>query len=324
MPQSHPSTPDTSVGAQTPCATVTCRAEPVGGWRAHLERMWAYASAPYPPPVRTDALGRFLYGVAQPIFGARLMLRDRGLLGAALAPVVAIALLCSLVALRKLDQGLLAVCITFGVTFAALVPVPPVLFARYYARIAAKARNELGLGPCTPYLKPISQSFGESIAQMVIIAIGVAPVAVAISFAPLWGAIAAFAVHAVWTLHWVVVEGLDSARTLEPGETVDSVSAQERSQRFTPWFMRFHEAPMPGWVRWLLLPLRITGEIVMGLSREWSPEMRIVERNPYLTSGFGVGTVVLLSIPGLNLFFRPALAISGAHLRTRIERQPAD
>jgi hypothetical protein len=27
-------------------------------------------------------------------------------------------------------------------------------------------------------------------------------------------------------------------------------------------------------------------------------------------------------VPGLNLFFRPALAISGAHLRTRIDREP--
>jgi hypothetical protein len=320
MPDPHG---DASAQPARAAGTVTCPSEPVTDWRARLESLRTYASAPYPPPARGDPLGRFFYGVAQPLFGARMMLRDPGLRGAALAPVLAVALVCLLVALRRAEQGAFATILTFFVTFAALVPVPPVLFARYYARIAARARNELGLGPCSPYLKPISQSFGESISQMIIIAIGVAPLTLAISWAPLWGTILAFGLNAVWTLHWVVVEGLDSARTLEPGQTVASVSEEERSARFTPWFMRAHDTPMPGWARALLLPVRMVGEVVMGLSREWSPEMKIIERNPYLTSGFGIGTVLLLSIPGLNLFFRPALAISGAHLRTRLDREPS-
>lgn len=305
----------------------TCKVEPVGdltAWRTHVRRMWVYASDPYPPPIRTDALGRFLYGVAQPLFGARFMLRDRGLLGTALAPVMAVAVVCLLVALRKLEEGPLIVFITFFGTFAALIPVPPVLFARFYARMAAKARNDLGLGPCTAYLKPISQSFVESIGQVIIIAIGVAPLTVLISLVPLWGAIVAFAVQALWTLHWVVVEGFDNARTLEPGQTVASVSEEERRQRMTPWFMRIHDMPMHGAARVLLLPLRVTAEIVMGLSREWAPEMKTIERNPWLSAGFGVGTVILLAIPGLNLFFRPATAIAGAHLCTRIAREPSD
>ena len=318
-------TPDGKPGpahARSGPPTVTSRVEPIRSWRGHFARIWTYASGPYAPPVRSDAWGRFSYGMAQPLLGARLMLRDRSLLGAALAPVIGVALVCLLSALRKADDGALAVVIAFVVTFGALIPVPPVLFARFYARIAAKARNDLGLGPCTPYLKPISQSFGESIAQIVIIAIGVVPLTLAVSLAPLWGAVLAFAVQAVWTLHWIVVEGLDSARTLEPGQTVESVSAEERAQRSTPWFMRVHDSPMPSWLRLVLLPLRVTSEIVMGLSREWSPEMKIVERNPWLSSGFGVGTVILLSIPGVNLFFRPAMAIAGMHLRTRIDREP--
>jgi uncharacterized protein involved in cysteine biosynthesis len=45
----------------------------------------------------------------------------------------------------------------------------------------------------------------------------------------------------------------------------------------------------------------------------------MVERDRALSLGFGVGVVVLLAIPGINLLFRPALVIAAAHLRGQLE-----
>src|SRR5689334_20618046 len=42
---------------------------------------------------------RFLYGFAQPFVGVRVMLRDRTILGEALAPAVLLALVCIAIAL---------------------------------------------------------------------------------------------------------------------------------------------------------------------------------------------------------------------------------
>ena len=71
----------------------------------------------------------------------------------------------------------------------------------------------------------------------------------------------------------------------------------------------------------LLTPLRMFAEVVRALGRPWSFEIRVIEHERALCSGFGIGVVLLLAVPGLNLFFRPALVIGAAHLRGRLERE---
>ena len=69
----------------------------------------------------------------------------------------------------------------------------------------------------------------------------------------------------------------------------------------------------------VLTPWRMLGEVMESMTRSWHRELRLVEADPHLAFGFGLGTVVLLAVPGLNLLFRPALVIAAVHVRTRLE-----
>lgn len=305
--------------------------DPAGtGWR----EAWAYVKsqsrAPTPIPAAIHPHARFLWGLAQPLLGMRVMLRDKTLLGEALLPVGVLVVICFWAALivgpRTGEENfgpVIASIVLFAATFISLAPVPPFVFARHYARMAARARSVLGLGPREAWLEPISMSLGKSIAQMIIIAIGVAPVTIVIGILPLGAFVTAGAllVQATWTLHWMVVEALDNGRTLAPGETVEQVTRVEAALRHDPWFHRWIHHVHHKMLVVVATPFRMVAEIVRALGRSWSHEVRIVERDRVLTGGFALGVVVLLSIPGLNLFFRPALVIGAAHLRGQLERE---
>src|SRR4029079_2116780 len=94
----------------------------------------------------------------------------------------------------------------------------------------------------------------RALGQLVLIAIGIAPVTAAVSLLPVLGVMLVKIVAATWALHWVVIDALDSARTLGPGETLADVD--QRSQAApSPWFARALRAltrPLPG-------PLRSAG-----------------------------------------------------------------
>lgn len=281
-----------------------------------------FSAVALPPPPATEALHRMVWGLSQPFLGARMVLRDRGLLGTALAPVVAIAFLCMLVFLKEADRAWWE---RLGVSFAffvSLAPLPAVLFHRTYARIAAHARVDLGLSPREPYLKSLGQPVTEAIAQSLILAIGVAPITAMVRAWDPTGVGLAFVVTAAWTLHWMVIEGLDSARTLVPGDTVAAVEQRERQGR-VPWFRRPFHGPLPRLLRIVLFPVNLVGQLVAYLSRGWEEELALVERHPWACIGFGLGTFALLAVPGLNLFLRPAVAVGGAHLRGRLELEDA-
>lgn len=302
--------------------------------RAAATRAWDEAEGPSPLPPRHDPRRRFWYGLQQPLLGLRLLLRDRDMMGSALAPTMFVALVCAIAAttsLRVIDEAawwslgntpltrVIAFIAAFFTTFAALAPIPPFLFARHYARVAARARDRLGLGPRLPYLKPITQSIGETVAQSLVIAIGFAPVTLLLASIPTVGGAFAFIAQVVWTMQWMVVESFDNARTLAPHETVKDVLAAERGHEHKPWFARpFARVTHPG-ARKLLFPLLAFVRLVERLARGWGPELRVVERDPALSAGFGAGVFVLLVIPGINLLFRPALVIAAAHLRGQLE-----
>jgi uncharacterized protein involved in cysteine biosynthesis len=304
------------------------------------QRMRWFTSASVPIPPATVTRARFYYGLAQPLLGMRVLLRNRRLLGDALAPVVFVALVCVAVAAaitEDLENGgatssvlgelslpwWLAFTLTFFATFASVAPVPPMLFARHYARLAARARTELGHEPQAPYLKHLRQSAAETIVQTTVIALGMFPLTVAIALVPVFGALCAFVLQLVWTVHWMVVEALDSGRTLAPGDDVEVALARERARRFTPWFVRIVAGVERSPWRRLLTPVRMVNEITETLVRDWGPELRIVERERALMSGFGVGVLIVLAVPGINLLFRPALVVAATHLRAQLEREEA-
>jgi hypothetical protein len=282
---------------------------------------------PSPPPGIVHGRARFLWGLAQPLLGMRVMLRDRTMLGDALFPVFTVAGFCVLGALAAVGRvegdriteiwtGIAA----FFAAFFALAPIPPFLFTNHYARMAARARGLLELGPREPWLEPISVSLWKTIAQAIIIAIGVLPITIVLGLLVVGAPLAVF-VQGVWTLHWMVVEGLDNGRTLAPGETVAEITRVEAALRHDPWYHRWFDLVTHKTAAKLLAPLRMLAEVVRALGRSWSLETRVVEHERALCSGFGLGVVALLAIPGLNLFFRPALVIGAAHLRGQLERE---
>lgn len=276
------------------------------------------------PPARAHRRARFLWGLAQPLLGMRVMLHDKTMLGDALLPVFTIAMLCVIAGFAAGEgidgrwtstwTGIVA----FFAAFIALAPVPPFLFARHYARMAARARGMFGLGPRDPWLEPIGVSLWKTIAQSIIIAVGVFPITLVLGLLVV-GAPIALAVQGTWTLHWMVVEALDNGRSLEPGDTVEQVSRVEDALRHDPWYHRWVHHVTHKTASTLLAPMRMLAEVIRALGRPWSFETRIVESDRALCMGFGLGVVALLAVPGLNLFFRPALVIGAAHLRGRLE-----
>ena len=302
--------------------------------RAAVTRAWDDAESPSPLPPVEDRRRRFWYGLGQPLLGMRLLLRDMDMMSSALVPVLFVAIVCAIAAaasLRVIDSSAwwafdnvvlttsLAFVIAFFTTFAALAPFPPFLFARHYARMAARSRDRLYLGPRKPYLKPISQSIGETLAQAAVIAIGFAPVTLLLAIIPVFGPVLAFVAQLGWTMHWMVIESLDNGRTLAPDESVEHVLAAERAHPHKPWFARALDRITHPRLQWWLRPLRGFVEVMESLVRGWGPELRMVERDRALSLGFGVGVFVLLVIPGINLLFRPALVIAAAHLRGQLE-----
>lgn len=290
----------------------------------HLGRLIAllrtHVDEPAPPPRAEDRLDRVLYGLAQPLWGLRQVAGNRELLGLALAPVVLVAAVCAVVAWGEAKgEAWWRIAAAFFVTFAALAPVPPVLFQRTYARIAARVRNEMGLGPREPYLRGLFEALWESLTLVLVIGIGVAPVIAVLGWIPAVGALWAGIVHAVWSLHWIVVEAFDTARTLEPGQKVRDVEKAGAARPGRPWFSRPYHRPMPFPLRLVLLVFRLFADVAAWLAARWRPEVDRVEAQPWIALGFGLGTVLLLAIPGVNLLFRPAIVIGAAHLSGRFD-----
>lgn len=294
---------------------------PIQGYLRQLAGLVrANMDEPAPPPPAEQKFERLVYGFSQPIWGLRMMGRDSNLLGLAIAPVVMVVALCAMVAYGQArEQGTWAMITTFFVTFTALAPVPPFLFQRTYARVSARVRNEMGLGPREPYLRGYFEAAWESITMLIVLAIGILPISAVLGWVPLVGAVWAALFQAAWSLHWIIVEAFDTARTLAPGETVAQAEREGAERPGVPWYARPYRREMPGVIRLALLPAKIFADIAAGMAARWRPEVDRVEAHPWLMVGFGLGTVVLLAIPGINLLFRPAVIIGAAHLSGRLD-----
>ncbi|HEX8110193.1 MAG TPA: hypothetical protein VF516_20825 [Kofleriaceae bacterium] len=268
--------------------------------------------APRPPP--DAAVDRVIYGLVQPLVGARTLAAHRDLLRAALVPAGLLAACCAVVAALG-DRG--SFLHRFYTTFAVLAPLPSIVLADHYARLAAQARSVLGFGPVEPCIEPLRRNLGRAAKQAILIAIALAPVTGLLHLVPGTGWLLVQVVAAVWALHWVVVEAFDSARVLRPGETLADLDAAALRVRL-PWFVRgLHHAAdrTPIGSRFV----RRFAHLCDRLSLPWREEVALVEDHPALMLGFALSTAAVLAVPVLNLAFRPIVIVGASHVLGQLE-----
>jgi uncharacterized protein involved in cysteine biosynthesis len=275
------------------------------------------------PPAKADTAINVLYGAAQPILGARILLKDRDLLRESLVPAVWLAAFCAVCALVSPAEGPIWAgrLKTFYRAFAVLAPVPSIIFAKHYARLAAIVRWKLGFGACGPREYPLFTSARRAVQQAVVIAIGLLPFAVVWHFVPFLGKIVSQVVLGAWAVHWVVVDAFDDARVLLPGETVRSAEATDRSAP-SPWFVRmFLRAADHIPVRPIAALLRKFARWCDRLSLPWRGELALMESHPTISAGFALMTATLLAVPIMNLLFRPIILVASSHLLGHLEAE---
>ena len=169
--------------------------------------------APRPPP--TETFDRVVYGLTQPLLGARMLATHRPLFEAALVPVALLAVFCAVVALISDGDG--GFFHRFYTTFAVLAPLPSIVFASHYARLAVQARHAFGFSHVEPCIEPLSRVLKRAVKQAILIGLALAPFTALLHAVP-GGWLLVKASAAVWALHWVVVDAFDSARVLRPGD----------------------------------------------------------------------------------------------------------
>jgi hypothetical protein len=277
------------------------------------ELLLAYAGEPTSAPARELHAASFVWGLAQPLLGLRMLWRHTDLLARAVLPVLGFVAVCLVIADR--GDGTLSWIAAYYLTLIAAAPLSPVLFCRNYARLAALARPHLGLEPREPYLRSPRQIVIEAVVQLIILAIGIAPLVGLIAVIPLLGPIWAAVLGYLWALHWIVVEALDSARTLAPGEAEPTpIEGLDPAWYAAParWHVR-------GWAGIVLAPVRLWSRLLGRLGAHWRGEVAIIERRPWIAGGFALGSALLLALPILNLLFRPAVVIAATHVLGRLE-----
>lgn len=283
-------------------------------WAPHKVAAQSVATPTAPPEAHAD---RAVYGLMQPLLGARMLFSDRALLRAALVPAALLAAFCALIAvLDPVTWSVGGVVHRFYQTFAVLAPLPSVLLARHYARLAAVARDKFGFGPVQPCIEPFGRALSRMIKQTILVAVGVIPLTFALHFVPLLGPMVIKIVVAVWALHWIVVDAFDSARVLQPGQTIAELDALADKAR-RPWFVRLLAEGER---------LPVIGRILVRFARwcdklawPWREEIALVEEHPSLMIGFALSTAALVATPVLNLLFRPIVLIGAAHVLGRVE-----
>jgi hypothetical protein len=264
-----------------------------------------------------------LWGFSQTIVGARLLLSHKSLLVHALLPVLATAALCLLVGLREFWTGG-----TWGLVKAAYLvlvaaaPVSPIFFTRSYARLAARARLLAGYEPHEPYLRGYGQALTETVVQLIVISLGMAPLTWALGFVPMLGWAWAGGVTALWALYWVSVEALDSARTLPPGIEAKDLDGEADDQPHRPWYVRIYDLHPGGPLEPLFAPARWWGKALARLTRRWRVEVATLERHRFAGLGFGAGAALVLAIPGLNLLFRPVVVTAATLMQAQLDLEP--
>ncbi|MFO7564035.1 MAG: EI24 domain-containing protein [Enhygromyxa sp.] len=291
--------------------------------RRHFTILLEHAREPTPVPRSRAPLDEFVWGLAQPLLGLRVLIGHGDLFVRGLIPAALFIVVCSLLVIGSEAQGLWeSVVASYGILVGA-ASISPILFCRNYAKLAAEARRHLDLSRHDPYLRSYGQAIAETITQAILLGVGVAPWAALIGGMPLFGWIWAAVIGWLWVLHWIIVEALDSARTLGPDDDPETFE-QLHQTLAPPWyaatlFARL-EPPLPT----LLAPVRWWGGVMARLGRRWRGEVALIEARPWLAAGFGLGASLLLMVPVLNLLFRPAVVVAASHVLGRVELEDQD
>jgi hypothetical protein len=284
--------------------------------RRQLTILREHAREPSPLPSTGAPIDELVWGFAQPLLGVRLLLRHGDLFVRGLVPACVFVLVCAFLVER--GHGFWALVVAYYGVLVGAASFSPILFCRNYAKLAAESRRHLDLPRHAPYLRSYRQAIAEAVAQAIVLGVGVAPWLALIGGLPLFGGIWAAVLGWVWVLHWIVVEALDSARTLPPGESPETLE-QRYARLDPPWYSGARLAGLRDPLPTLLLPLRLWGSLLAWLGRRWRGEVALIEVRPFLAAGFGLGASLLLLVPVLNLLLRPALVIAGSHVLGRLE-----
>ncbi|HEY2745292.1 MAG TPA: hypothetical protein VGL86_11735 [Polyangia bacterium] len=291
---------------------------PSARWAPHKVAAQSVTTPTAPPEAPVD---RAIYGLMQPLLGARMLFTDGDLLRASLVPAGLLAAFCAGVALLDpVSWTPFGILRRFYQTFAVLAPLPSLLLARHYARLAALAHQKFGFGPAEPCIEGFRRELSRTVKQIVLVFIGMVPLTFALRFVPLLGPLTIRLVVAVWALHWIVVDAFDSARVLRPGQTVADLDALADKAR-VPWFARLLAEAEP----WPVIGgiLARFGRWCGKMARPWREEIELVEEHPSLVIGFALSTAALVATPVLNLLFRPIVLIGAAHVLGRLEKDSA-
>ncbi len=276
--------------------------------REQLGRIVEHARTPTAPPA--GEVDRFWYGLAQPLYGLRVLWSTPALRRRALPPVLAVLVIAGFAALdvRHPTPGRIAWRYYAAVT--GMASLPAVLFANTYARLAADAAAQLGFGERAPILSSLVARLRQMLHSVILVALGLLPLVVLLRMVPLAGDLAVLAVSSAWTMHWIVVEALDAARVVDPG----------RGAPPEPWFVAWTRSPLWDQVPGLRRPVRWFGRVITRLARPWAEEAALVARHPALAIGFGVAAAILLALPVANLLLRPAILVGAINLRGRLAK----
>src|SRR2546422_10378133 len=249
-----------------------------------LPRICAYArGVPAPPAGNAE---QALYGFAQPILGARVLLADPELLKEALFPAGMLAVACALYAsLGTETYGNWGTWFkSFYKAFAALAPLPSFFFANHYARLAAMIRWRLGFGACGPREMPWRLLAGRMIRQALIVAIGIGPLLVLARLVPAIGDFVSTAILGIWSLHWVVADAFDDAQVRLPGESLKESLQRDRDAP-EPWFVRLLRRGAARLPRILGGPIRLFARPCDKLALDSRREIALMGANPPVPGG---------------------------------------
>lgn len=275
-----------------------------------LARLATLARRPAPTGLRAE----FVHGLLQLPLGLHLVLREPALRRIAAGPALVVAAICALAVLVEGGAGgPLGWATTFVLTLAAIASMPPLLMGRSYARLAAATHLRLGFGPCLPHRRTLRALIAESVSQALLLAIGLLPVVLLVGEVSTVGGALALGLGGAWTLHWIVVEALEAARTDRP----DGARPAAAPPGALPWFARLYQVPPRGPLR-LLAPVRVFGRLVARLGRRWREEVALIEARPALAVGFSLGVALVLVLPVVNLLLRPAVIAAAVHVRGQL------
>src|SRR2546421_6881949 len=268
-----------------------------------LQRIGAYARGVQAPPAGNTE--QALYGLAQPVLGARVLLADSELLKEALYPAAMLAGACALYASFGTEtHGHWGWLKSFYKAFAALAPLPSFFFANHYARLAAMIRWRMGFGACGPREMPWRLLAGRMIRQALIVAVGIAPLLVLARLVPAIGDFVSAAILGIWSLHWVVADAFDDAQVRLPGESLKESLQRDRDAP-EPWFVRLLRRGAARLPRILGGAVRRFAPVCDHLALDSRGEIARIESKLAPPARVFPAAAAPLPTPGLNLLLLP-------------------